>query len=243
MKENINIEDLKNRITKLEKEKKQLLKLVSHDVKSPFNKLFALSNLLQLVSDDLNEEQLDYLTRIEWVIKEGLTVVRNLMDLRAIENKDIEVIPEKLRIDSIINDNFRNFSKQASTKKINIESDLTNVTIQSDKRLLERVIDNLVSNAIKFTPKESSISVKLIQNNSTIQLKISSNSGPIPTEEVANLFTKSSPLSTRPTHGENALGNGLFIAQTYAQYLSANITFNQNESTIEFTLTLPEKID
>ncbi|VAW27132.1 hypothetical protein MNBD_BACTEROID06-538, partial [hydrothermal vent metagenome] len=75
------IKKLEETVLKLEEEKKQLLKLVSHDVKSPFNKLFALNHLLRLVSEDLNEEQLDYLGRMEWVIKEGLTVVRNLMDL------------------------------------------------------------------------------------------------------------------------------------------------------------------
>lgn len=243
MEENTNIEDLKIRIAELEEEKKQLLKLVSHDVKSPFNKLFALSNLLQLVSEDLNEEQLDYLNRMEWVIKEGLTVVKNLMDLRAIENNRVEIISEEITLQSIIGDNLKSYLKQLKAKKITINSQIDNVTIRSDKRLLERVIDNLISNAVKFTPKESTVSVKLTKENTSIQLVISSASGPIPTDEVSSLFKRSSPLSTRPTHGENALGNGLFIAQSYAQKLHGNITFKQSDSTIVFTLTLPEKID
>ncbi len=237
-----NIEDLKNHIAKLEQEKNQLLKMVSHDVKSPFNKLYALSNLLQLVSENLNEEQLDYLTRMEWVIKEGLTVVRNLMDLRAIDNNEIDLNPEELRLDAILGDNFKNFSKQIETKKIKIESNLSKVTMQSDKRLLEKVVDNLVSNAVKFTPKERSIKVNLNTDNAKIELRISSDSGPIPAEEVDNLFKRSSPLSTRPTHGESALGNGLFIAQAYANKLGGNITFNQKGSRIEFTLFFANKV-
>jgi len=239
MKENTDIEDLKNRILQLEQEKKQLLKLISHDVKSPFNKLFALSNLLQLVSEDLNEEQLDYLTRMEWVIKEGLGVVRNLMDLRAIENDKIELSIDEVSVTSIISETIKTYTKQASAKKQYIETNLTNVTIQSDKRLLERVVDHLVSNAIKFTPKEGSILLKLVQSELTIEFIISSESGIIPTDEVNKLFMRNSPLSTRPTHGESALGNGLFIAQTYAQKLLGHISFNQKGSIIEFTLTLP----
>ena len=239
MEENTNIVDLKNRILALEEEKKQLLKLVSHDVKSPFNKLFALSNLLQLVSEDLNEEQLDYLTRMEWVIKEGLGVVRNLMDLRAIENDEIELSIDEVSVTSIIDDTLKGYSKQAAAKKQSIEPQLNNVTIQSDKRVLERIVDHLVSNAIKFTPKEGSILLKLEQTGPTTKLVVSSESGIIPAEEVKNIFKRNSPLSTRPTHGESALGNGLFIAQTYAQKLSGNISFEQKGDIIEFKLTLP----
>ena len=243
MEENTNIEDLKNRILELEEEKKQLLKLVSHDVKSPFNKLFALSNLLQLVSEDLNEEQLDYLTRMEWVIKEGLGVVRNLMDLRAIENDTIEVSAEEVSFTSIIDETLKSYKKQASAKKQTIETHLINVTIQSDKRLLERIVDHLVSNAIKFTPKEGVINLKLDTNNANVLLIISSESGIVPAEEVSNLFKRNTPLSTRPTHGESALGNGLFIAKTYAQKILGTISFNQKGSIVEFTLTLPKKLN
>lgn len=235
------IEDLKNQISILEKEKNQLLKMVSHDVKSPFNKLFALSNLLQLVSEDLNEEQLDYLTRMEWVIKEGLTVVRNLMDLRTIENNALELSLEEVNIDTLVQDAFKNYSKQINSKKITNELKIDKVTAWSDKRFQERVIDNLISNAVKFSPKESQIQVTLSKDKNEVALKVSSRSGPIPAEEVDNLFKRSSPLSTRPTHGENALGNGLYIAQCFAQQLGGKIIFNQKEARIEFIFLFPEK--
>jgi len=243
MKESDNLLDLKNRIAELEQEKSQLLKLVSHDVKSPFNKLFALSNLLQLVSDDLSEEQLDYLTRMEWVIKEGLTVVRNLMDLRAIENNAIELDVDELNLDAMLNDNIKNYSKQILTKKLIFESNIKKVTIWSDKLKIDRVLDHLVSNAVKFTPKKSTVHINLVASNDEIEFRISSNSGPLPEEDVDNLFNRNSPLSTRPTHGESALGNGLFIAQSFAQHLAGNIKFSQKGSIIEFILTVPEKLD
>ncbi len=240
MAETDNISSLKQRIVELEIEKTQLLKLVSHDVKSPFNKLYALSNLLQLVSEDLNEEQLDYLNRMEWVIKEGLTVVRNLMDLRAIENGSIELSLEDLPLEYILNDIFKSYEKQSNAKNLVFNTETTNVTTRLDKRILEKVLDNLISNAVKFSAKESTIDVKLTEKNKLIQLNITSKSGPIPEEEVSSLFKRSSPLSTRPTHGESALGNGLFIAQQYAHALSGNITFSQKESEVTFKLELPK---
>jgi signal transduction histidine kinase len=242
MDHNTTIEDLKERITELEQEKTQLLKMVSHDVKSPFNKLFALSNLLQLVSEDLNDEQLDYLTRMEWVIKEGLTVVRNLMDMRAIGNKSIELSVEEVSLNSVLEENLKNYHKQSATKNISVTTKMDKVTVQSDKRLLERVVDHLVSNAIKYTPKESVINVELSQSDSDIDFTISSHSGPIPKDEIGNLFNRSSPLSTRPTHGESALGNGLFIAQNYARYLGGGLFFNQENSLIQFSLKMPKKL-
>ncbi len=235
------IRKLEERVLELEQEKKQLLKLVSHDVKSPFNKLFALSNLLQLVSENLNEEQLDYLSRMEWVIKEGLTVVRNLMDLRAIENNSIELNLEELQLDLLLDEGFKSYAKQIDAKILSVRPKISKVTAWSDKRAIERVFDNLVSNAVKFSPKESIISVSLLTNNKVLSLEIITQSGPIPSEEVRNLFKRSSPLTPRPTHGESALGNGLFIAQKYAHALSGEIVFRQKDSEISFTLELPIK--
>lgn len=238
MDDSTQIEDLNNRITELEQEKKQLLKLVSHDVKSPFNKLFALSNLLQLVSEDLNKEQLDYLNRMEWVIKEGLTVVRNLMDLRAIDNNSIELFFENVSIDSLLDESFKNYSKQIKAKKLRFSSKIDKVTTSSDKRSIERIFDNLVSNAVKFSPKESVINVNFSEVNKISTLSISTQSGPIPAKETTSLFKRGSPLSTRPTHGESALGNGLFIAQKYANALGGHIEFSQEGENATFSLSL-----
>lgn len=236
-----NIQELEMKIADLEQQKKQLLKLVSHDVKSPFNKLFALSNLLQLVSDDLNEEQLDYLNRMEWVVKEGLTVVRNLMDIRAIDNGEFDFYEEKLSVDGILNELIKNYTKQVDSKNISYDLKINKVTTWSDKRALDRIIDNILSNAVKFTPKGSIIKVSLIDNKSVMELEVSSTSGPILEEEIENLFMRSSPLSTRPTHGESALGNGLFIAQSYAHQLGGQIKFHQSNSVVSFSIQLPIK--
>ena len=236
-----NMQDLEQRVLELEQDKSQLLKLVSHDVKSPFNKLFALSNLLQLTSDNLNDEQLDYLTRMDWVIKEGLTVVRNLLDLRAIENNAIDLQVEEVKIDTLVSEVLRSYSKQIGTKYLILNQILDNVTNWSNKRALERIIDNLISNGVKFTPKEGTLNINLSKEGTFIKLEISSTSGPIQENETNKLFMKGSPLSTRPTHGESALGNGLFIAKSYAASLGGSIEFSQHSDTVSFKLSLPEK--
>lgn len=230
--------ELAQEIEKLKQEKKHLLKLVSHDVKSPFNKLYALNNLLQLTAENLSEEQQDYLLRMDWVIKEGLTVVRNLMDLKAIDSGEIEFREEPVDLLRLIKENVNGYRKQIGTKKLKIGGLTDKVTIQSDKRYLEKVIDQLVSNAIKFSPLESNISINITTPGNTVLFTIASQSGPIPPEEVEGLFQKHTTLSTRPTHGENALGNGLFIANTYAQQLGGDIEFRQEDTKVEFVLTL-----
>lgn len=234
--------DLEREIEALKKDQKGLLKLVSHDVKSPFNKLYALSNLLQLTADNLTEEQQEYLLRMDWVIKEGLTVVRNLMDLRAIESNEIELHKESLDICLLVRESINNYQKQISVKKLIFDKIDCKVTAQSDKRLLERVLDHLICNAIKFSPLESYVNLHVFTPGNTIIFTISSESGPIPEEETGNLFNRHSPLSVRPTHGENALGNGLFIAKNYARILGGDIEFQQEGAKVEFVLTLPGSV-
>lgn len=238
----INISELQERIKELEEEKKHLLKMVSHDIKSPYNKLFALSNLLQLTADNLGEEQRDYLLRMDWVIKEGLTVVRNLMDLRAIEANQIELNPEELNLNNILNECINGYQKQISVKKLNFNVFDDKVTAQSDKRYVDRIVDNLISNAIKFSPLNSKISIDITDNKAQWIIKVSTESGPIPEVEISRLFNKHSPLSTRPTHGENALGNGLYIAQNFAQRLGGKIEFDQENNLVAFSFYLPKKL-
>lgn len=236
------LSELKQRVAQLEKEQKHLLKLVSHDVKSPYNKLYALSNLLQLTADNLGDEQKEYLLRMDWVIKEGLTVVRNLMDLRAIDSNQTDLHIEEVNITDALGDCLNGYQKQIGLKKIKLELFDKKVTAQSDKRYVDRVIDNLVSNAVKFSPTESKIEVLITESGNDWLLSVNSESGPIPKDEVDKLFEKHTTLSTRPTFGENALGNGLFIAQSFAKKLGGKIEFTQKGDQVIFSFTLPKNL-
>jgi signal transduction histidine kinase len=76
-------------------EKQQLIGLVSHDLKGPFNRIFALIQLMELTNENLTEEQREYLGKIHQIVADGLSMIRNLLDNRRLEDQGIDHSPRK----------------------------------------------------------------------------------------------------------------------------------------------------
>src|SRR5688572_17481256 len=81
----------------LNHEKKQLITLVGHDLKGPFNRIFALTQLLEMTGT-FTEEQKEYISKMYSIVGDGLNMVRNIVDVRKIEEKGLEPYPEKLNL-------------------------------------------------------------------------------------------------------------------------------------------------
>ena len=143
------IEELEAKIIELEKEKSSLLKIVSHDLRSPFNKLFALIGLFKMSEDVLSSEQANYLDKMEIVISDALNKMRNLLDLRSIEGDGIDVLYESIDLGKLISKLIIENESAANRKSLNIVIVARQVVIETDRLSIIRVLDQLISNAIK----------------------------------------------------------------------------------------------
>ena len=90
------LEDQIRSLKELNEEKNNMISVVSHDLKAPLNRIFALTNLLYLTSSGFNDEQKEYLEKLNIVVKEGLDLIRNLLDIRALEYKGVEINLENM---------------------------------------------------------------------------------------------------------------------------------------------------
>jgi two-component system phosphate regulon sensor histidine kinase PhoR len=100
---------------------------------------------------------------------------------------------------------------QAADKEVDIfvGDDLADVCIEGDKLLLMRVLTNLLSNGVKYTPKGGSISVTLVPQSTAVEIGITDTGYGIPTNELANIFK---PFYRVPKHEHQARGTGLGLA-------------------------------
>ena len=231
------IEELEAKIAELEKEKLSLLKIVSHDLRSPFNKLFALIGLFKMSEDELSIEQANYLEKMELVISDALSKMRNLLDLKSIEGDGIDVLYEPINLSKIISKLIIENEAAADRKYINVVFDAQSIVIYTDKLSLIRVLDQLLSNAIKYSPLKSDIKIAMEDNDDEVTIRITDGGHGISELEQKDLFKKFMVLSSRTTGGESALGIGLFIAQSMAKNIGGAINYdNQNGSTFIFRL-------
>jgi signal transduction histidine kinase len=233
------INDLKLEIERLKADNSALLKLASHDVRSPLNKVFALVNLLKMADGSLSDEQLDYIANIEMVLSDGLHHMRNLMDLRAIENEAIKMHLEVLEIGSVVKRVVREQVPLAERKRISLKMKESSINTNSDRLIIIRILDQLLSNALKFSPENTEVGVFLDDGNDYFSISVVDGGYGISENEQTELFKKFKVLSTTSTGGESKTGLGLFIAQQYARKLGGSIRYDNSDKST-FILELPK---
>ena len=224
-------EDIEKHIEGLDRlkyEKSQILSIVSHDLKSPLNRVFALTNLLNLEKEGLNENQLEYIHKIQTSVTDGLQLIRNLLDVRAIEDKGIELSIKPLKAGSLLASITKSYLAAAEKKdiKLSFKDHSDNISIESDQQYFERIFDNVISNAVKFTKLGGQVTVKLEDTGKTLTGSVSDEGPGILEEEKDLVFKKFEVLSSKPTGGESSHGLGLLITKSLCEKLGGSVWFD-----------------
>lgn len=241
------VDSLIKQIEALNAEKQQLISLVSHDLRSPLNRAFALAELLLMDSASLTDFQKDYLEKMRLVISDGLSMMRNLVDYRNLEFRSIDIMKEPINVYDFVERLIREFQPTAIKKEISVQSTHsdTNLTIISDKQCLDRVLGNILSNALKFSKPGQKVSVRTFKGaGEQIVIEIEDEIGGFSPEEIKTLFSKFKKYKAQPTGNESSTGLGLFVAKAMAERVEGTITCQTQEGKGSvFKITLPSKIN
>lgn len=238
----MNIDDIKAEFQQLKDEKYHLLKLINHDIRSPFNRLFALLQLFELESGELSDQQNEYLDSMYLSILSGLEMIQNLRDMRELDANHIEIVPSEINVKDIIEASIRTFSKQIELKQIQIftkyEGD--QFAINTDGYYLQRVVENVFSNAIKFSKEGKKVEVVVHADDLSLSISIRDFGEGIKHDEEMMLFQKFKKLSSFATGGEGSLGLGLYNAMAIIKMMNGNISLNREvEPGALFTISVP----
>lgn len=226
----------------LDKEKNTLISVVSHDLKSPFNRIYALTNLLKMTDDNLTDEQQEYLSKMHQVVKDGLSLIKNLLDIRALENKGIAKEIEKVDMIFMVKSLMKAQKPLADIKNIKLkyESNLKQLEVMTDKQYVSRIFDNVLSNAIKFSPLNKTVVVTVGNENGKTMIAVKDEGPGISEEDKKLMFGKYQVLSAKPTDGESSTGLGLSITKSLVGLLEGEIHCNSNLGEgAEFVVMLP----
>ncbi len=221
--QNQELEDRSVKLEELSHEKDNFINVVAHDLKSPLNNITGLANLIR-INGKLSEEQLHYLNLLDQVSIESKNLVSNLLDLNKLElglfEQQIEDFEVKDTIDKIIH----NYEKAASEKNIVLKKSCPgNISIRNNREFIQRILDNLVSNAIKFSPNNKEVFISCDYNYQFLVLSVKDEGPGISKKEQQDLFKKFIKLSPRPTGGESSTGLGLAIVKLLVDKLEGEI--------------------
>jgi len=167
--------------------------------------------------------------------------MRNLMDLKTIEDGDAnaETLLEEFNVGKLVQKVVREYIPDAARKKIEISFKERDVYISTNRIYLLRILDQLISNAIKFSPERSNIFIELEAVKDGVVVQITDAGRGLADDEISRLYKKFTPLSTRTTGGESSTGIGLFIALWMATKIGGSIDYSNNNKSV-FTLRLPK---
>ncbi|MDQ7015987.1 MAG: HAMP domain-containing sensor histidine kinase [Gammaproteobacteria bacterium] len=192
-----------------------LLAGAAHDLGNHIAAIQGFSELLLMPDLDLDlDHRRNFSEKINQLSIELLQQFRNLVDFSKIASTGLELDLSTVCMDQLINERLLHFAAQAEKKNIVLHfSSSCHLSLQLDLLRMQQVVDQLLSNAIKFSPCGSRIDVRLFAATEEIVFSVHDQGEGISKEEQAQLFSTLHCLSTKPTEGEFGLGLGLALSK------------------------------
>lgn len=221
----VQIESINKSLLELNEEKNDLISIVAHDLKSPLNQICGLLEIIKLTAKDQTGEQRTYTAQIEQSTRNLRNMVTKILDVSAIEAQTLNIKFESINITELLNEIVDRFIEMAAKKQIKIlkEIDSKASFITSDRGYVSEVLQNLMSNAVKYSFLEKNITVRLFQQPASVRIEFVDEGEGISENDMKNLFGKFHKLSARPTAGEDSTGLGLSIVKKYVTALNGKV--------------------
>jgi signal transduction histidine kinase len=216
------------KVVELNKEKNEFLGIAAHDLKNPLTSIKGFTDILIQDNDLPIELRQNFLEEIMGASNRMYEIVTNLLDVNAIEEGKIKINSESIPLFIILNQIVQQNNENAIKKNIKIQTQNIddNVMVKVDKNLTLQIIDNLVSNAIKFSPSDKNIYINFSSEPTSkhISLFIKDEGQGFTEEDKKKVFGKFAKLSAKPTAGENSTGLGLSIVKKLVELQGAKIS-------------------
>ncbi len=227
--------------------KNNFLAATTHDLRSPITAILGFSDLM-LMNDALSDLDRKRLNHIKNSTNFLATMVDDILDLSKLESDRTDLIMRPVAIRDIVNSSINTLQYMAMPKSIKIQlSDNLppgkDPAICGNAESLLRVMNNLISNAIKFTPDHGRISVKMTIEDTKLCIAVSDNGIGIPDEKIPALFDTYSKSSRSGTNGEKGTGLGLSISKRLIDKHGGSISVESKiDNGTTFTILLPLQI-
>jgi signal transduction histidine kinase len=190
----------------------------------------------------LAEEQAQCLQMAEKVVEGGLALVRDILYVSELESKQAKLNPEPLRLNEWMPHFLRGYGPLAEKKQIQLIASSPDYAadVMTDAGYLKRILDNLISNALKFSPAGSQVAVRWWIDGTEAHFSVLDRGPGLSDDDKVRLFKKFQKLSARPTAGEESTGLGLAIVKILADRLGGRVSVDsQLGQGAAFTLSLP----
>jgi signal transduction histidine kinase len=244
---NSELQQKNQHLVNLNEEKSQFMRIAAHDLKNPLTGIRGLAEFLATDASNLPTEEIALVSnRVAETADRMFQLVKSLLDVNAIEDGSIVMHTANFNVALILETAVQNYVEAAKAKNMRLiltttaQSESLEQSIEAefmafaDAQLTAQVIDNLVSNAVKYSPMGKSVVVRLFRESlensgmakrtsKYIRLEVQDEGQGLTEQDKTLLFGKFTKLSARPTAGEDSTGLGLSIVKQLVEMMYGQV--------------------
>ncbi len=215
-------------LVRLNTDKNEFLGIAAHDLKNPLGIISGYAGLLRMRAETISPgEIVQQSDQIVDSAERMLDIISNLLDVRAIEDGSLKPREEPCEMEALIGRVMEDFARAAESKEIavSVTGEVSGLTARSDCGVTRQILDNLVSNAIKYSPPGRRVTLALRRDERDMVAIDVIDEGPgLSESDQAKLFQKFTRLTPKPTAGESSNGLGLWIVHRMAQAMGGEVS-------------------
>jgi signal transduction histidine kinase len=237
------IEEQNLRLRELDQLKSEFVANVSHELRTPLTSILGFTEILiDGAAGDIGTEQQEYLEIIERSSRRMLRLIDDLLLLSRLETRSIEVRVEEIDLTSLIQEAGLELSLSAEKAGVSLACSVDgDAPMQCDRERIRQIIDNLVNNAVKFTPSGGTVTLSGWRESGAWMISVADNGIGIPESDLENLFKKFFRASNADPKITPGTGLGLTITKAIVEAHRGTISVESIQGTgTTFTVCLPD---
>jgi signal transduction histidine kinase len=218
------LEEQNEQLREADRLKDEFVALISHDLRTPLTSIMGYLELT-LADEGLSDDQRGYLEIVDRNAERLLRLVNDLLFVARLEAGQLELHPSELDLSAIVRQSVLEAEPRAAAKGIGLTCSAADLpAVRADKGRMFQLLDNLVSNAIKFTPEGGDVEVSVARVNGAVQLEVADTGIGIDANEQLQLFERFFRASTASRRQIPGTGLGLYIARAIVEAHGGSIS-------------------
>lgn len=243
---NRELNDANARLRELSAMKEEFLALTTHDLRSP---LTVISGVINFFTSgrlgELTPEQQNMVSMMERNTQNLIELVNDLLDASKLESGTMRLDATQVNLRGLVEDLREQMQPLAAEKEIALEEEIPEdlPPLRAERAKLRRILVNLFSNALKFTPKGGRVRLNAARDGRFVRVAVEDTGVGIPPEDVHDIFDKYAQARSRATRSEKGTGLGLYITRQLVELHGGKIGVQSEVgkgSTFFFTIPIAE---
>ncbi len=238
----LKLKSAKDELKRLNEWKNNLLAVISHDMRGPFNNFCTYIDLLKDNLFDPVEFIKENYAELNYSINNVRYMMDNILQWAIAQREGFEPELEPVSLKALVDECFNLFKKSASLKNIELKNNMPqDIEFKAERQILLTAVRNLIQNAVKYTAGAGRVEVSANESPDSVNIYIADTGVGIPAEKLAELFTNSKKISALGTKNERGAGIGLVICSELMAKCGGKITGESqlNKGSV-FCVSLPK---